>query len=166
MGVVSSAVSPACAGWKLLQCPRGRRKSEIIGQCGERAADLDTSLIKDIPIDEELGVRIQALESLIRSGSSLDPDSASTAAMETILHATRAANSGSQDATTALAQLTESALSGSGIGGMSADAQSSLLMEVLQQVSVTLSARHFCLLWLMRDVAVFRDSRTERRSRG
>ena len=54
--------------------------------------------------------------------------------METILHATRAANSGSLDASSALAQLTESALAGGGITGMSQDAQNSLLMDVLQQV--------------------------------
>ena len=89
----------------------------------------------DVPIDQELSLRVQALESLIKSGSSLDPDSASAAALETILQATRAANSGSQDASTALAQLSESALAGGGIGGMSQDAQNSLLMEVLQQVS-------------------------------
>lgn len=91
-------------------------------------------VVKETPIDYELNVRVQALESLIRSGSTLDHSSASTAAMETILHATRAAESGSQDASSALAQLTE-AMSGGGIGNMSQDAQSSLLMDVLQQVS-------------------------------
>ena len=90
----------------------------------------------DVPVNHELGVRVQALESLIRSGSSLDPDSAQNAAMETILHATRAAESGSLDASSALAQLTESAMAGGGIGSMSQDAQSSLLMDVLQQLSV------------------------------
>jgi hypothetical protein len=55
--------------------------------------------------------------------------------METIMHATRAANSGSIDASSALAQLSESAMRGEGIPGMSLDAQSNLLMDVLQQVS-------------------------------
>jgi hypothetical protein len=61
-------------------------------------------------------------------------EQASAAAMETILHATRAANSGQQDAANALAQLTQSATMGMGIGGMTSDAQGSLLMDVLQQV--------------------------------
>lgn len=92
-------------------------------------------LVRDVPVDYELGVRVQALESLIRSGSTLDQSSASTAAMETILHATRAAESGSLDASSALAQLTD-AMSGSGVGAMTQDAQSSLLMDVLHQVSL------------------------------
>jgi len=78
---------------------------------------------------------VQALETLIRSGSNMDAEAASTAAMETILHATRAANSGSQDANSALAQLTQS-----GVGSMSQDAQSNLLMDVLQQVGNSLSS--------------------------
>lgn len=90
-------------------------------------------MIEDPPADYDLGVRVQALESLIRSGSTLDPDSAQSAAMDTILHATRAAESGSTDATSALAQLTN-AMGGPGIGNMSQDAQSTLLMDVLQQV--------------------------------
>lgn len=90
-------------------------------------------MTRETPVNYELGVRVQALESLIRSGSTLDPDSASSAAMETILHATRAAELGSSDATSALAQLTD-AMGGQGIGSMSQDAQSTLLMDVLQQV--------------------------------
>ncbi len=85
--------------------------------------------VDDVPINYELGLRVQALESLIRSGSNMDAEAASTAAMETILHATRAANSGSQDANNALAQLTQS-----GVSSMSQVAQSNLLMDVLQQV--------------------------------
>jgi hypothetical protein len=91
-------------------------------------------LVKDIPINYELGIRVAALEELIRSGSTLDPEAAQSAALETVLHATRAANSGSLDAGQALAQLTQTANLGGGIQGMSQDAQSSLLMEVLQQV--------------------------------
>lgn len=64
----------------------------------------------------------------------MDAESASAAARETIMHATRAANAGSQDANNALAQLTQSAALGAGIGGMTQDAQSSLLLDVLQQV--------------------------------
>jgi hypothetical protein len=56
--------------------------------------------------------------------------------METVLHATRAAKSGSLDAGQALAQLTQTALLG-GVSSMSSDAQSNLLMEVLQQVTYT-----------------------------
>ncbi|KAL7424869.1 aspartate transaminase aat1 [Cryptotrichosporon argae] len=97
-------------------------------------------IVTDVPIDYELSLRVQALESLIRSGSSMDADAASSAAMETIMHATRAANSGQQEAVNALAQLT-SASSGLGIGGMSQDAQSSLLLDVLQQLSAASMGR-------------------------
>ena len=86
-------------------------------------------LVDDVPINYELGLRVQALESLIRSGSNMDAEAASSAAMETVLHATRAANWGSQDANNALAQLTQF-----GVEPMTQDAQSSLLMDVLQQV--------------------------------
>lgn len=85
-----------------------------------------------MPITEELQLRVQALESLIRSGLTIDPDQASLMASETIQQATRAAQSGSQDATNALAQLSRSALT---VGGMTQDAQSSLLLDVLQQLS-------------------------------
>ncbi len=66
----------------------------------------------------------------------MDNEQASVAAMETILHATRAANQGQQEAANALAQLTQSA-SGLGIQGMTQDQQGSLLLDVLQQVSCT-----------------------------
>jgi len=83
-------------------------------------------------------MRVQALEQLIKSGLTLDSDQATFMATETVHQATRAAQSGSQDATNALAQLTRSSI-GSGIGGMSSEAQNSLLMDVLQQVSQILS---------------------------
>lgn len=95
----------------------------------------------DVPINYELGLRVQALESLIRSGSNMDPEAASSAAMETIMHATRAANNGQPEAVNALAQLTQSASTGLGIGGMSQDAQSSLLLDVLQQLSAASMGR-------------------------
>jgi len=98
---------------------------------------------------------VQALESLIRSGSTLDQSSASTAAMETILHATRAAESGSLDASSALAQLTD-AMSGSGVGAMTQDAQSSLLMDVLHQVGLV------CVLSLTKVVNGKHDESTGR----
>jgi hypothetical protein len=79
-------------------------------------------------------MRVQALEQLIKSGLTLDSDQATFMATETVHQATRAAQSGSQDATNALAQLTRSSI-GSGIGGMSSEAQNILLMDVLQQVS-------------------------------
>jgi len=59
----------------------------------------------------------------------MDAEAASTAAMETVLHATRAANLGSDDANNALAALTQT-----GVSTMSQDAQSNLLMDVLHQV--------------------------------
>ncbi|WWD20159.1 hypothetical protein CI109_104635 [Kwoniella shandongensis] len=95
----------------------------------------------DEDINYELGLRVQALESLLRSGSLMDADQASAAARETIMHATRAANAGSQDANNALAQLTQSVSSGGGIGGMSQDAQSSLLLDVLQQLTAASMGR-------------------------
>ena len=112
----------------------GKEETKVSAMLVVHGHMLMIRVVKETPIDYELNVRVQALESLIRSGSTLDHSSASTAAMETILHATRAAESGSQDASSALAQLTE-AMSGGGIGNMSQDAQSSLLMDVLQQVS-------------------------------
>jgi hypothetical protein len=78
-------------------------------------------------------MRVQTLEQLIKSGLTLDSDQASSMATETIHQATRAAQSGSQDATNALAQLTRST-TGSGLGGMTSEAQNILLMDVLQQV--------------------------------
>lgn len=124
-------------------CPAREEETKVSGrhifrhlsqshECGA-----DNRLVRDVPVDYELGVRVQALESLIRSGSTLDQSSASTAAMETILHATRAAESGSLDASSALAQLTD-AMSGNGVGAMTQDAQSSLLMDVLHQVGESL----------------------------
>ena len=59
----------------------------------------------------------------------MDAEAASSAAMDTVLHATRAANWGSQDANHALSSLTLS-----GVESMTPDAQSSLLLDVLQQV--------------------------------
>jgi len=88
----------------------------------------------ELHITHELRMRVQALEQLIKSGLTLDSDQATFMATETVHQATRAAQSGSQDATNALAQLTRSSI-GSGIGGMSSEAQNSLLMDVLQQVS-------------------------------
>ncbi|KAK8849534.1 hypothetical protein IAR55_004868 [Kwoniella newhampshirensis] len=95
----------------------------------------------DEDINYELGLRVQALESLLRSGSLMDADQASAAARETIMHATRAANAGSQDANNALAQLTQSVSAGGGLGGMSQDAQSSLLLDVLQQLTAASMGR-------------------------
>lgn len=88
----------------------------------------------DLHITQELRTRVQALEQLIKSGLTLDSDQASFMATETVHQATRAAQSGSLDATNALAQLTRSSI-GHGIGGMTAEAQNVLLMEVLQQLS-------------------------------
>ena len=85
-------------------------------------------------ITEELRMRVQALEHLIRSGLTVDPDQATFMATETVHQATRAAQSGSQDATDALAQLTRGSM-GTGVTGMTSEAQSSLLMDVLKQVS-------------------------------
>jgi hypothetical protein len=65
----------------------------------------------------------------------MDADTASAAAMETVLHATKAAGLGNLDAGNALAQLTNAASLGLGGGGMSQGEQNSLLMDVLQQVS-------------------------------
>ncbi|WWC95539.1 hypothetical protein V866_002404 [Kwoniella sp. B9012] len=95
----------------------------------------------DEDINYELGLRVQALESLLRSGSLMDADQASAAAKETIMHATRAANAGSQDANNALAQLTQSVAASGGIGGLSQDAQSSLLLDVLQQLTAASMGR-------------------------
>ncbi|WRT69523.1 uncharacterized protein IL334_006510 [Kwoniella shivajii] len=95
----------------------------------------------DEDINYELGLRVQALESLLRSGSLMDADQASAAARETIMHATRAANAGSQDANNALAQLTQSVAAGGGITGMTQDAQSSLLLDVLQQLTAASMGR-------------------------
>jgi hypothetical protein len=67
----------------------------------------------------------------------MDADTASAAAMETVLHATKAAGLGNVDAGNALAQLTNASL-GLG-GGMSQGEQNSLLMDVLQQVSLSVS---------------------------
>lgn len=93
----------------------------------------------ETPITEELQLRVQALESLIRSGLTIDPDQASLMAAETIQQAMKAAQSGSQDATNALAQLSRTATT---VGGMTQDAQSSLLLDVLQQLSGTTKQEH------------------------
>jgi hypothetical protein len=98
-----------------------------------------TSRKVDFPLTEELQLRVQALESLIRSGLTIDPDQASLMAAETIQQATKAAQSGSKDATNALAQLSRSAMN---VGGMTQDAQSSLLLDVLQQLSGTTKQEH------------------------
>lgn len=88
----------------------------------------------ELHITQELRMRVQALEQLIKSGLTLDSDQATLMATETVHQATRAAQSGSMDATNALAQLTRSSI-GAGIGGMSSEAQNLLLMDVLQQLS-------------------------------
>ncbi|GFZ50063.1 hypothetical protein JCM24511_07816 [Saitozyma sp. JCM 24511] len=93
----------------------------------------------DAPVNYELGLRVQALEALIRGGSNMDADTASAAAMETVLHATKAAGLGNVDAGNALAQLTNASL-GLG-GGMSQGEQNSLLMDVLQQLSAASMAK-------------------------
>lgn len=85
----------------------------------------------DVPVNYELGLRVQALQSLIRSGRDVDPDAASSAAMETVMQATRAANNGQPEAVNALAQLSDVSNS---LNQLSADAQNSLLLDVLQQV--------------------------------
>ncbi|ORY34865.1 pyridoxal phosphate-dependent transferase [Naematelia encephala] len=122
------------------ECPRDSIKRGIPSMCRmdtlavpptTHAPRKRRRLVNDVPINYELGLRVQALESLIRSGSNMEADAASSAAMETILQATRAANSGSQDAASALAQLTQNS-----VAGMSQDAQNGLLMDVLQQLSV------------------------------
>lgn len=90
----------------------------------------------DVPVNYELGLRVQALQSLIRSGRDVDPDAASSAAMETVMQATRAANNGQPEAVNALAQLSDVSNS---LNQLSADAQNSLLLDVLQQVRYTTS---------------------------
>ena len=129
-----SAVCQACVEWRRQYYHNERNDGESCRCSRELYAKNYLSAVDDVPINYELGLRVQALESLIRSGSNMDAESASTAAMETILHATRAANSGSQEANNALSQLTQS-----GIGTMSQDAQSILLMDVLQQVGKSVS---------------------------
>lgn len=89
-------------------------------------------MTSEVPVNYELSMRVQALESLIRSGSTMDNNTAQNVAMETIMHATRAANNGQPEAANALAQLTQTA--NLGLSGMSQDAQSTLLLDVLQQV--------------------------------
>ncbi|WVF68585.1 hypothetical protein IAT40_003354 [Kwoniella sp. CBS 6097] len=120
-------------------------KRGVPGMCRMEHPVLPPRKRRKIPEDEdinyELGVRVQALESLLRSGSLMDADQASAAARETIRHATKAANAGSQDANNALAQLTQSVAAGGGIGGMSQDAQSSLLLDVLQQLTAASMGR-------------------------
>ncbi|WVQ96110.1 hypothetical protein IAU59_003212 [Kwoniella sp. CBS 9459] len=120
-------------------------KRGVPGMCRMEHPVLPQRKRRKIPEDEdinyELGVRVQALESLLRSGSLMDADQASAAARETIMHATKAANAGSQDANNALAQLTQSVAAGGGIGGMSQDAQSSLLLDVLQQLTAASMGR-------------------------
>lgn len=92
-----------------------------------------------MPVTFELGLRVQALESLIRSGANVDPDAAQAAAFETVMQATRAANRGQPEAANALAQLT-TASNNLGIGALPQDAQNSLLLDVLQQLSAASSA--------------------------
>jgi hypothetical protein len=112
-------------------------EKEEVGRYSSRpGAQLNTRR-SELHITHELRMRVQALEQLIKSGLTLDSDQATFMATETVHQATRAAQSGSQDATNALAQLTRSSI-GSGIGGMSSEAQNSLLMDVLQQVSYRL----------------------------
>ena len=89
-------------------------------------------LVNGIPMNYDLGLRVQALESLIRSGSNVESEAASSAAMETILQARRAAKTGSKGADNAFVQSTDN-----GIGTLGHDAQGSILMDVLQQVSLS-----------------------------
>lgn len=70
----------------------------------------------------------------------MDPEAAQNAAMDTIMHATRAANNGQTEAANALARLTN-ASTGLGIAGMSQESQSSLLLDVLQQLSAASMGR-------------------------
>ncbi|OWZ44069.1 hypothetical protein J007_03287 [Cryptococcus neoformans] len=91
---------------------------------------------EDEDLNYELGLRVQALESLLRgTGSFIDADQAHAAAHETVRDATKAAKAGSQDATNALAQLSQ------GVEGMSRGAQSSLLLDVLQQLTAASMGR-------------------------
>lgn len=113
-------------------CHFGKRKSGYLPRV-TAITDL-TPRPTELHITQELRLRVQALEQLITSGLTLDSDQASLLATETVHQATRAAQSGSLNATSALAQLTRSSV-GSGIGGMTSEAQSILLMDVLQQLS-------------------------------
>lgn len=71
----------------------------------------------------------------------MDSESANAAALETIMHATRAAEAGNVDASSALASLTSAA--GTNLAGISLQEQSGLLMEVLQQLSsASMSRKH------------------------
>ncbi|KLT39975.1 PLP-dependent transferase [Cutaneotrichosporon oleaginosum] len=87
---------------------------------------------EDVPVNYELGRRVQALESLIRSARETDPDATSSVAMETVMQATRAANNGHPEAVNALAQLTDVS---NNMAQLTPEAQSSLLMDVLHQLS-------------------------------
>lgn len=93
----------------------------------KRPVDWQTTLNTDL--------QIQALQTLISSGSSLEGEEAAAAARDTIRQATRAMQSGSRQATNALAKLTQSATEGPGIDDMSQDARAVLLNEVLKQLS-------------------------------
>ena len=64
----------------------------------------------------------------------MDSGAANSAAMETIMQATKAAKAGNLDAGNALASLTTAA--GGDMSKMEAAEQSGLLMEVLQQASL------------------------------
>jgi hypothetical protein len=76
---------------------------------------------------------------LLRANSNMDSGAANSAAMETIMQATRAAKAGNLDAGNALASLTTAA--GGDLSKMEAAEQNGLLMEVLQQLSSASMAR-------------------------
>jgi hypothetical protein len=92
--------------------------------------------LDDTPINYELGLRVQALESLIRAGTSMDADTANSAATETILQATKAAGKGNVVAGNALASLSSAA--SMDLAELESSERAGLLMEVLQQVSGTM----------------------------
>lgn len=89
--------------------------------------------LEETPINYELGLRVQALENLIRAGTSMNAESANSAAMETILQATKAAGRGNVVAGNALASLSSAA--GMDLSELESSERAGLLMEVLQQVS-------------------------------
>lgn len=84
----------------------------------------------DAPVNVELGLRVQALEALIRTNANMDANMASAAAMETVLQATKAAHLGNSDAENALAQLSGV----DGLANMGDEQRRGILMDVLQQV--------------------------------
>ncbi|BEJ06578.1 hypothetical protein CcaverHIS641_0311000 [Cutaneotrichosporon cavernicola] len=93
----------------------------------------------DVPMNYELNLRVQALQSLIRAGrEQIDPETSSSTAMETVMQATRAANNGQREAEHALAQLSDV---GNNLGHLNLEAQNSLLMDVIQHLSAASMGR-------------------------